>query len=400
LAFDDWRVHLISPNRKVLATLSSLTGVELPGAGVLEQCCPLSQMKLPAVGAGGQREICILDLSVDEHNGLDAIHAVRSANPEIIIVAAVTNEQPSLILQALRQGANDFLTSPFTADQLHSVVQKLAQQEPQLAQARGRVVAIVPAKGACGASTIAFNLAVQLRKATQQRILLADLDPITGTQSFQMELKASYSFLDALQHIDTLDADLWKGLIQTYQGFDVLLPPDNPLAGTQDSRNARPIIDFARKLYQCVLVDIGDAYDEWALSIIRLADEVLLVATNELPALQAAQRLLGYYSSEGISRHKIRLVLNRHSKEVGLSKDMVEMALSTDVFHVLSSDYASVQTALLEGKPVSSNSSFGKQLGELADRIAGAGALKPAAVEESSKKSGMLSGLFSLFSRS
>lgn len=400
MAFDDWRLHLISPNRKLLAELISLAGVELPGAEIVEQCCNPSRLNLQAVFDVTKKQICILDLMSDEQQGLEAIHALRTASPDIIIVAAVKNDQASLILQALRQGADDFLTSPFTPDQLHAVVEKLALREPAIASSRGKVIAVVPAKGACGASTIAFNLAVQIRKSGAPRTLLADLDSITGTQSFQMKLKSNYSFLDALKHIDTLDVDLWKGMVQPYQGVDVLLPPDNPMEAIQESRSARPILDFARKLYECIVVDVGHAYDEWALSIIRLADEVLLVATNELPALQAAQRLLGYYGTEGISRHKIRLVINRHNKDVGLSKEMVEMALNTDVFQLLPSDYESVQRALMEGKPIASNSAFGRQLMQLSDRVAGTDSTKKSQDREEKKRAGALSGLFSLFSRS
>ena len=41
----------------------------------------------------------------------------------------------------------------------------------------------MPAKGACGATTIAWNLAARWKKASNQRILLADLDALTGTSS-------------------------------------------------------------------------------------------------------------------------------------------------------------------------------------------------------------------------
>jgi len=61
------------------------------------------------------------------------------------------------------------------------------------------IVAVIPAKGACGASTIAANLAFQWKRSSGQRILLVDLDPLTGTISFMLKIKSIYSFLDALQ---------------------------------------------------------------------------------------------------------------------------------------------------------------------------------------------------------
>jgi pilus assembly protein CpaE len=124
----------------------------------------------------------------------------------------------------------------------------------------------------------------------------------------------------------------------------------------------------------------------------RLCDQLLLVTTNELPALQAAQRSLSYMDRNGVDREKIHLVVNRHSKEVGLSQEAIQTALRTDVFHMLPSDYETVQRSLMEGKPIPGGSALGKGLSALAERLAGK--------EEKPVKSSGLFGLFSMLSRS
>ena len=50
----------------------------------------------------------------------------------------------------------------------------------------------MPAKGAAGATTIACNLAYQCKRLGASKILLADLDPLTGTVSFVLKLKSTY----------------------------------------------------------------------------------------------------------------------------------------------------------------------------------------------------------------
>src|SRR5260370_887867 len=86
-----------------------------------------------------------------------------------------------------------------------------------------KVVAVMPAKGACGATTVACNLAFQWKKLSGQRVLLADLDPLAGTLSFLLKIKSTYSFLDVLQRAHELDADLWNHMVVPVQGVDVLL---------------------------------------------------------------------------------------------------------------------------------------------------------------------------------
>src|SRR6202008_4001652 len=100
-----------------------------------------------------------------------------------------------------------------------------------------KIYAVMPAKGACGATTIACNLAFQWKRFGAKKILLADLDPLAGTMSFLLKIKSTYSFLDTLQHAFELDADLWGGMITNVNGVDVLLAPELMVEGAQDLRD-------------------------------------------------------------------------------------------------------------------------------------------------------------------
>ncbi len=82
-------------------------------------------------------------------------------------------------------------------------------------------------KGACGASTLAASLAFQWKRFEAKRVLLADMDASTGTISFLLKLKSTYSFIDALARAESLDADLWRGIVSQSGGIDVLLSPEH-----------------------------------------------------------------------------------------------------------------------------------------------------------------------------
>jgi pilus assembly protein CpaE len=164
--------------------------------------------------------------------------------------------------------------------------------------------------------------------------------------------------------------------------------------------DTRPILDFSRRLYDNVVVDLGNAYGEWALSAVRASDEVFLVTTNELPALQAAQRVMNYYENHNIARQSIHLIINRFNRDVGLTKEMIETALQTDIYQIVASDYEGVQRALLDGKPIQVSTGIGKQIQQIAERILGVDIEKQKKKAEKSSSGGGLSGLFGLFSRS
>ena len=109
-----------------------------------------------------------------------------------------------------------------------------------------------------------------------------------------------------------------------------------------------------------------------------------------MPALQAAQRSLSYLEKNQISPAKVRLLVNRYSKEHGLSREVIETALHCDVYQILPNDYESVQRALLEGKALPAGSSFGKSLLQLAERLSGLQQVE-------AKKGSSLTGMFTSF---
>jgi pilus assembly protein CpaE len=223
------------------------------------------------------------------------------------------------------------------------------------------------------------------------RVLLADLDPFTGTLGFLLKVKSAFSFADVLSRAADMDADLWKAMVTDCQGVDVLLSPDLPLEGSSELADASSILDYARFNYTAVVLDAGSAMGDWSLSQARLSDELLLVATNELPALYAAQRVIQYLEGNGIGRWKMKIVLNRYDERVGVSSEVVSNALGMEVFGVLPSDDASVQKSLMEGKPIATVSTLGKRLAALAERLAGR--------EEPTRKPSSLAGLFSRLAR-
>ncbi|MBI4907094.1 MAG: response regulator [Acidobacteria bacterium] len=355
-----------------------------------------SRHALQELGGAHGPNLCFLDLISDADRGLAVINELRAVQASIKILVLLSAKNPDIILRAMRAGAAEFLVRPFDADAFDNAIDRIASLERggKGGLALGKVICMVPAKGACGATTIASNLAQHYKRVGFKKILLADLDPLTGTLSFLLKLKSSYSFTDALQRSHSMDTDIWKGIVTSVGPIDVLLSPETVNDGLHDLVDASAIVDFARSFYEVVILDTGTPYGDWNLSIARGADHVVLVSTNELPSLQAAQRALDYLENSLVEMGRIRLVINRYSKEHGLSREVIETALHTDIFHVLPSDYENVQRALIEGKPVPSSTDFGKSLTQLGDLLA----LRPK-VAAAPRKSSAISTLLSLFAK-
>jgi pilus assembly protein CpaE len=390
---------VLSPDRNLVAELEPLLLQKLTGVtlGHLESY-PTPRDAAQKIG-NAPTQLLFLDMT----SGGDQAYALLpevARFPGTQVFALLGANNPDAILKCLRAGAIDFLLRPFTPDQVDAALSKVARLNPTsdagMAEG-GKVIAVMPAKGACGATTLACNLAFQFRKAGAKRVLLADLDPLAGTVSFLLKLKSGFSFLEILQRGHELDQDLWRSTVNQTGGIDVLLSPDLALSGMPQQVDASPIVNFARGMYDVVVLDAGNVYGEWNLSQVRAANEVLLVTTNELPALQAAQRALTYMDASKIGKSKTRLVVNRYQRDVGLSREVIGTALHTEVFETLPSDYDAVQKALMEGKAVLNTTPFGKGVAQLVEKLGGA---QPKTAKPAASGGGFSSLLGGLFSKS
>jgi pilus assembly protein CpaE len=346
----------------------------------------LSAAFLPSVP-----KLCILDVAQLPDAVAALIPELLRLDPKLGIVTVLPRDHPGLIMPYLRLGATDFLTSPFTPDQVEAAAQKLLKLfPPGDASPAGRIYCVLPAKGGCGATTVACSLAFEWKRMASSRVLLTDLDPFTGTIGFLLKAKSTFSFMDVLGRAADMDADLWKAMVTDCRGVDVLLSPELSPEGASEMSDASPILDYARCHYPAVISDAGSAIGDWSLSQAALSDSVLLVSTNELTSLQCAQRAIQYLESHGIGHWRIKLILNRFDDRFGVSRELVQDALGMDVFHVLPKDDAAVQRSLMEGKPIARVSRLGKSIAALALSLSG---------REPARKMSSMAGLRALFTR-
>jgi pilus assembly protein CpaE len=394
-----YRTLVVCPNKTIAAEVQPLIQNGLPLAPVhVIQEYPTRRALVDLLRQMDPK-LCFVDFATDRDLAFGFLTELHATVQELPVVVLLPNNDPELILKCLRQGATEFLIRPFTSDQMDQAVEKIARLFPP-ANTRGgsggcKIIGVFPAKGACGATTLACSLAYQSKRLGAKKILLADLDPLTGTISFLLKLKSTYSFLDVLARQQILDHDLWKQMIVTSQGVDILLSPENLMDGIDDLPDATGILDFALQHYEVVIADCSNAFTRWNLSVARNCDELLLVTTNELGALQASQKVLANFEHNNLDPKRVKLIVNRYDNNIGLNSDIISEALQCDVFQLIPSDYETVQRSLMEGKPIAANSTMGKALAALADKVCEH--IQPSAedAKKAASKSGILSSLFS-----
>jgi pilus assembly protein CpaE len=390
---DETRTALIvAPDEALAAEVAALLSSELPGFAI-RGCGYASGTALERTIAGAGLALCLLDACSDRDSAFAVLAEIGARAPALPVIALLPRNDPDLILQCLRRGAGEFLIRPFSAGELQAALAKFSRDRLHAGGAGdlARICCVLPGKRSCGAATVACNLAFRLRDSGGGKTLLADLDPLTGTLSFLLKLKSSYSFLDAVARAAALDADLWRAIVCPCDGIDVLLSPEHPAEATAGPGDPEPVIRYARRAYGTVVLCLGGPFGDWNLSLARQSDDLLVVTSNELPALRGTQRAIAHLEANGIERSRLRLILNRHSHESGLQPDAIRTALRCDVFHVLPDDPEAIRKSLLDGRPALRASRFGASVEQLADRLSGRCPRRP--------KSSVLSGVLAALGR-
>jgi pilus assembly protein CpaE len=188
-------------------------------------------------------------------------------------------------------------------------------------RARGRVIAVLGARGGVGVTFLAAHLAAALTRADHHTVLV-DMDPAYGDLTAALGLiedDGVTSVEDLVAVVDELDPDhVARAQMRHERGFDVLLSRP-PVSIPPTTGDATPTSIPSGLYGACVALVAGDhdavvihvprTLGALARTAVRLADEVVLVTGLDLMSLYGARRTIEALRSDTAGT-PIRIVLN------------------------------------------------------------------------------------------
>ena len=291
------------------------------------------------------------------HMGEPALKLVqRIVNdcPSTAVICASRDSSPDLILRSMRTGARDFIRLPVNDDELATVIERTAvfaaehvDDEPKK---RGRAIAVFSPKGGCGTSLIATNLAMIQKVPT----VLVDLNLQSGDLELLLGLKPKFSLEDVVENRERLDDALLASYITPHSKNVSLLaaPPKAESAEDIEPKHIYEVMELLRQRYDNVIIDTPHNFDSVTISALDHADQVLVVLTLEIHAIRSTRRALEIFDRLGYPRKKVRLVVNRWSKNIELDQKQVEDFLGERVIAFIQSDYRAAVNSINLGQPL------------------------------------------------
>jgi pilus assembly protein CpaE len=297
----------------------------------------------------------IIALGTNAEQAVRFIERLNAECPGTTIISAAQDASPDMIIGSLRAGAREFLRIPISTDELRTVLGRVSdfstkQRSVEAPKKQGRMIAVFSSKGGCGTSFIATNLAA----ATNAKTILVDLNLQAGDLPLFLGLDHKYSIADMVEKRNRLDESLINTLVTPHSKHLSLLaaPREADSADEIEPQHVFEVLQKLREHYEYVVLDPQHTFDSITLAALDQCDEIVLILTLDIPAIRSTQRALEIFDRLGYPRKKVRIVVNRWSKQIDLDLRQVEKFLNEPVVGFVPSDYQTAVSSINLGTPL------------------------------------------------
>ena len=245
---------------------------------------------------------------------LDRLAEVCDAGTKVVVVGHVNDVM--LYRDLIRTGISEYVMAPFSVVDIISIIGEIytsAEAEPV-----GKSIAFVGAKGGCGSSTIAHNVAWSIARAYEVDVVLADLDLPFGTAGLDFNQDPIQGIAEAVSSPERVDDVFIDRLLSKCTDHLSLLAAPATLDRTYDfeEKTFDDIVDVLLAGVPTVVLDVPHIWTGWAQRVLSVADEVVITALPDLANLRNVKNMVDYLKTQRPNDGPPHLILN----QVGMPK--------------------------------------------------------------------------------
>ncbi len=323
-------------------------------------------------------DVILMDINMPDVDGITATEAIREKSPHIQVVILSVQGDQNYMRRAMLAGARDFLTKPPMGDELISAIRRAGEmshvERSKGNQARlvasniagapsglannpvasqGKIITVYSPKGGTGCTTIAVNLAIALNN-DETRAVIVDANLQFGDVAVFVNEQGKNTVLDLAPRVDELEPDLVEDILIKHEasGVRILAAPQRPeMAEKVTADQFVKVLQYLRRMYAYVVIDTASILTDVVLSTFDNSDLIVMITTQEIPAIKNARLALDLLQNMGIDRNHIVFTMNRYDKRIAITPERVSENLKQEIVAAIPLDEKVVITAVNKGIP-------------------------------------------------
>jgi pilus assembly protein CpaE len=308
--------------------------------------------------------LVVLGPGVELGDALAVAAEYRVSRPTLGVVLIRDRLDVGLLGEAIRSGVREVVAANDPAGLLAACARSIEvsrQMGPVVprraslgvAEFDARVITVFAAKGGCGKTTLASNIAVALAAGGARRVGLIDLDLAFGDIAIILQLVPERGIADAVGLGDGLDETSIRAMLTPYApGMDTLLAPAGPAEAERITQGlVADILRIARGMFDFLVVDTPPQFTDHVLTALDASHVHVLLTTPDIPALKNLRIALDTFDLLDLPKENRLVVLNRADAKVGLTASDIERVIRVPIAaHVPSS--RDVPVSINRGVPI------------------------------------------------
>ncbi|MGD8517757.1 MAG: response regulator [Anaerolineae bacterium] len=324
-----------------------------------------------------QPDIALMDINMPDMDGISASQEIAEVAPSCQVIMMSVQSEADYLRRSMLAGAMDFLTKPFTSDELSGSIHRVYEmgssrrttapvmrpdagptapgttRPDRTPRPGGKLLLLYSPKGGSGCSTIAVNLAIALRQVTSKNVALVDASLQFGDLSAMLHLQANHSMADATKS-GKLDVDLLTALLLPHPS-DVRVLAAPPVPEAAEAIGADDVKAIFTKLlgeFDYVIVDSWSYLDDIVLAAMDVADRILVVMNPEIPSIKSTKQFFEIAEALEFPLDQVDLILNKVLPRDDIRPERLENHIQHDILVELDYDPKSVRQATNQGLPL------------------------------------------------
>ncbi len=348
---------IVESNPANAELFTSVTGPDSEVVGSLDE------LKRNLVDKGEEYAV-VLGPGVDLEAAAALADTLRVTRPATSVILLRRRVDTSVLAEALRSGMREVVEERDLTG-LGDAVKRARQVWRALSGAAGgatsggstgKLITVFSPKGGVGKTTLAVNLGIALAARDQRKVCLVDLDLGFGDIAITLQLFPARTIADAVGLELDLDFQSLEPLLTPHRdGIVALVAPVQPDAKDSIAPSlVSRILVILKQHFDYVIVDTSPAFDEHVLQAFDETDDLLLVATLDVPTLKNVKIAAETLDLLNFPKSRRRLILNRADDKVGLSPEKVESTLDMKIQASIPTS-PEVANATNSGEPIMSS---------------------------------------------